>query len=161
LDGICRHSACYRQKQFIYSISLFSFPLCGPKTTVKILGHHFLFFSLLYTVFLWKSQYSLLHHFLRFKIWVFASIHIFSFSNYIKLAMFCLLLYLLVVPIQCPVWMLWALFAGCGGQVTRPGIIKNTNILGMYSEEANCTWNITAPPGRAIVLRWAQWVVTV
>jgi hypothetical protein len=49
--------------------------------------------------------------------------------------------------------MLRALSAGCGGQVTRPGIIKSTNFMGKYIEEANCTWNITAPPGRAIVLR--------
>ena len=75
--------------------------------------------------------------------------------------MFCLLLCLLVVPIQCPVWMLRAFFAGCGGQVTKPGIIGTTNFMGKYSEEANCTWNITAPPGNVIVLRWAQWVFTV
>jgi hypothetical protein len=29
--------------------------------------------------------------------------------------------------------------------------------MGLYYEEANCTWNITAPPGHAIVLRWAKW----
>jgi hypothetical protein len=49
--------------------------------------------------------------------------------------------------------MLRALFAGCGGEVTRPGIIETTNFMGLYYEEANCTWNITAPPGHAIVLR--------
>ena len=71
--------------------------------------------------------------------------------------MFCLLLYLLVVSIQCPLWMLRAVFAGCGGQLTRPGTIETTNFMGKYSEQANCTWNITAPPGHVIVLRWAQW----
>jgi len=49
--------------------------------------------------------------------------------------------------------MLWALFAGCGGQVTRPGIIETTDVMGKYAEGANCTWNITAPPGHVIVLR--------
>jgi hypothetical protein len=49
--------------------------------------------------------------------------------------------------------MLRALFAGCGGEVTRPGIIQSANFMGYYSEEANCTWNITAPPDHIILLR--------
>jgi CUB domain. len=49
--------------------------------------------------------------------------------------------------------MLRALFTVCGGEVTRPGIIETINYMGRYSEEANCTWNITAPPGQVIVLR--------
>jgi hypothetical protein len=49
--------------------------------------------------------------------------------------------------------MLRALFAGCGGQVTRPGIIQSVNFMGSYYEFANCTWNITAPSDHVIVLR--------
>jgi hypothetical protein len=45
------------------------------------------------------------------------------------------------------------MFAGCGGHVTRPGNIETPNFMGMYYEEANCSWNITAPPGQVILLR--------
>jgi hypothetical protein len=49
--------------------------------------------------------------------------------------------------------MLRALFTDCGGQVTGPGIIQSINFMGRYSEEANCTWIITAPSDHVIVLR--------
>jgi hypothetical protein len=77
-----------------------------------------------------------------------------------KLAVLRLLLWLLIEPIQCSIWKLRAVFAGCGGQVTRPGIIETTTVMGKYSDEANCTWNITAPPGHIIVLRWAHILFT-
>lgn len=125
-------------------------------------GSPFPIFSLLYTVFLWKSQYSLLHHFIFSK--YNKSLHPYIFFFFFKLHETCYVMFATLFAVSPnPVSCLNAKgsFSGCGGQVTRPGIIETTNFMGKYSEEANCTWNITAPPGHVIVLRWAQCVFTV
>jgi hypothetical protein len=62
----------------------------------------------------------------------------------------------LPVPNHFCLWMIRAMFPACGGQVTRPSIIETPNFMGAYTEGANCTWNITAPAGHVILLRWAH-----
>ncbi|XP_069688891.1 cubilin [Periplaneta americana] len=47
----------------------------------------------------------------------------------------------------------------CGGNVTQPGIIQSPHFNGLYLEGSNCTWNITAPVGHVILLRFSTFVV--
>ncbi|XP_043205584.1 cubilin-like [Amphibalanus amphitrite] len=42
----------------------------------------------------------------------------------------------------------------CGGTVTEPGVIQSQNHPDTYHHDTNCSWLVTAPPGKVVLVRF-------